>query len=164
VDVILPEGWHQMCPRLCLPYPQSFTMTLGGDAGGLGVSSHRSNNTGTGPQHWSSAAGVLAEGSPSATATSSHSRKGANPSQLHSEAVGSVSFTSAAEPEQQGRWRFCLLQPKPGFTAALCVEQAAVGLQQSDDWWQEPLLSMWQTVPLHQDQAILSNECLLATS
>ena len=107
---------------------------------------------------------MLADRSPSATATSSHSRKGANPSQLHSEAVGSVSFTSAAEPEQQGRWRFCLLQPKPGFTAALCVEQAADSTQQSDTWWQKPLLSMWRTVPLQQDQAILSDGCLLATS
>ena len=140
-------------------------MTLGGDVGGLGASSNSSNGTGTSPHYWSSAAGVLAEMSPSATATSSYSSKSASPGPLHSEPVGSISFTSAAEPEQQGRWRFCLLRPKPGFTAALCVEQAAGGSQQSDsNWWQEPMLSMWRTVPLQQDQAILSNGCLLAVS
>lgn len=111
-------------------------------------------------------ADVLAEESPSATATitSSYSGEVASPGQLHGEAVGSISFTLAAEPEQQGRWRFCLLRPKPGFTAALCVEQAAGGATQSDSWWQEPLLSMWQTVPLQQEDVILSDGCLLARS
>jgi hypothetical protein len=142
-------------------------MTLGSDSHGLDVSSSSSSSSssaGNRSHRRSLAADVLGERSPSATATSSYGSKGASPGQLHSEAVGSISFTSAAEPEQQGRWRFCLLRPKSGFTAALCVEQAAGGSQQADSWWQEPLLSMWRTVPLQQEDAILSDGCLLATT
>lgn len=84
--------------------------------------------------------------------------------QLCTNNPGSISFASAAEPEQQGRWRFCLLQPQPGFTAALCVEQEADGLEQPDELWQPPSFGMWQTVPLLQKQTSDSSTCLLAVS
>ena len=123
-----------------------------------------SDGTGIKPRFQSTVAGNSAARVHSAADTSSYSSKCVTAGQVRRERVGSITFASVAETEQQGRWRFCLLQPKPGFTAALCVEQAAGGLRQADSCWQAPLLSMWQTVPQLQERVVPSTACLLATS
>lgn len=149
---------------------QSFTMTLGSrlsggsgssNTGRAGTSSNSNGSGGAGRDcsDSSAAAGMPSGGSNSAAGTSSDAG-----GQLRSNKPGSISFTSAAEPEQQGLWRFCLLKPQPGFTAALCAEQQPDGSEQGADLWQPPSLSMWQTVPLLQEYVLDSSRCLLAAS
>jgi hypothetical protein len=146
----------------CSVHVQSFTMTLGSERARAGTSD--SNGAGTEARLWSAAASNPSAQFQSATDISTCSSTAVSTDPLQRDHVSSIGFTSAAEAEQQGRWRFCLLQPKAGFTAALCVEQAAGALHQADSYWQAPLLRMWQTVPLLQEYLVSSKGCLLATS
>ncbi len=153
------------------PGLQSFTMSLGGQNSGVssdsgGGSSGSGASGGSGSSGSGGGGGGSRSGSSNGVSQSAASSQQGGAGVSQGEAAGSadvpaISFTSAAEPEQEDSWRFRLLEPQPGFTAALCLQQLEGGAEVGHSG---ASLSMWRTVPLLREEVFVEAGRLLAAS
>lgn len=149
------------------PGLQSFTMSLdsgvSNDSGGGSSASGASGGSGSSVSSGGggSSSGGSSNGVSQSAASSQQGGAGVSQGEAAGSAVPAISFISAAEPEQEDSWRFRLLEPQPGFTAALCLQQLEGGAEVGHSG---ASLSMWRTVPLLREEVFVEAGRLLAAS